>query len=127
MNYPRKITEAQALNALAADLAKVQPCRECGEPTTGSIGAAGLKWPSLCQACKDKADAAQLKVCVTIATVGQPRPQAPVGVTRVCCVCESHMTYSPGEEDYGEHTGWNRIKTPAVWACENCEHQENDE
>ena len=34
----------------------MRPCIECGTPTGGSIGAAGIKWTGLCQACKDKAD-----------------------------------------------------------------------
>lgn len=34
------------------------PCKLCGVPTTGSVGAAGLRWPFLCQACKDSEDAA---------------------------------------------------------------------
>lgn len=35
---------------------KVRPCAECGELTFGSIGAAGIRWPCLCQPCKDEAD-----------------------------------------------------------------------
>ena len=31
-------------------------CILCGQPTTGSVGAAGIHWASICQACKDKAD-----------------------------------------------------------------------
>lgn len=34
----------------------VRPCMECGQETTGSIGAAGVVWNSLCQTCKDKHD-----------------------------------------------------------------------
>lgn len=34
----------------------MRPCIECGVPTEGSIGAAGLKWTMLCQPCKDQAD-----------------------------------------------------------------------
>ena len=33
-------------------------CHECGRRMEGSIGAAGLFWPTLCQECKDGADAA---------------------------------------------------------------------
>lgn len=33
-------------------------CRLCGEETTGSTGAAGIRWPSICQRCKDAEDAA---------------------------------------------------------------------
>jgi len=31
-------------------------CTVCGQRTTGSIGAAGLYWPMICQVCKDAAD-----------------------------------------------------------------------
>lgn len=33
-------------------------CTLCGLETTGSTGAAGLRWPTICQRCKDKEDAA---------------------------------------------------------------------
>lgn len=33
-------------------------CLECGEPTTGSVGAAGIRWSFLCQPCKNSADGA---------------------------------------------------------------------
>lgn len=33
-------------------------CILCGIKTNGSIGAAGLKWPMICQPCKDKEDKA---------------------------------------------------------------------
>lgn len=36
----------------------MRDCIECGTPTEGSIGAAGLRWNMLCQPCKDKADIA---------------------------------------------------------------------
>lgn len=32
------------------------PCINCNQPTNGSIGAAGIAWPMICQPCKDKAD-----------------------------------------------------------------------
>ena len=31
-------------------------CILCGKETNGSIGAAGIKWKSICQECKDKED-----------------------------------------------------------------------
>ncbi len=31
-------------------------CLACGSPTTGSVGAAGVRWSALCQKCKDAAD-----------------------------------------------------------------------
>lgn len=34
----------------------MRPCIECGTPTEGSIGQAGMKWSMLCQNCKDLAD-----------------------------------------------------------------------
>lgn len=33
-------------------------CKLCGCLTTGSVGAAGLRWPFLCQPCKDREDGA---------------------------------------------------------------------
>lgn len=36
----------------------MRDCILCGKPTTGSVGAAGLQWPMICQPCKDKEDQA---------------------------------------------------------------------
>lgn len=33
-------------------------CILCNQLTEGSIGAAGIKWPNICQPCKDIEDAA---------------------------------------------------------------------
>jgi len=33
-------------------------CLICGKDTEGSIGAAGIKWPNICQSCKDQEDKA---------------------------------------------------------------------
>jgi hypothetical protein len=33
-------------------------CILCGKQTSGSIGAAGLRWSMICQPCKDKEDKA---------------------------------------------------------------------
>ena len=35
-----------------------RPCILCRRPTTGSVGAAGLRWPMICQPCKDAEDRA---------------------------------------------------------------------
>jgi hypothetical protein len=35
-------------------------CILCKKETTGSIGAAGIHWPNICQTCKDKEDKALL-------------------------------------------------------------------
>ena len=35
-------------------------CMICGKPTHGSVGAAGIIWPSICQECKDYEDRALL-------------------------------------------------------------------
>ena len=32
-------------------------CVECQQPTTGSVGAAGIRWRRICQPCKNKMDA----------------------------------------------------------------------
>lgn len=34
------------------------PCALCNQPTTGSVGAAGIKWAAICQPCKDREDRA---------------------------------------------------------------------
>jgi len=36
-------------------------CKLCGVKTKGSTGAAGIKWPFICQPCKDKEDQALLR------------------------------------------------------------------
>lgn len=40
-------------------------CILCNVPTCGSIGAAGIQWPHICQPCKDKEDKA-LAVSIAI-------------------------------------------------------------
>ena len=47
----------------------MRKCILCGEMTTGSVGAAGLQWPMICQPCKDKEDqalAASINVQATV-------------------------------------------------------------
>ena len=47
-------------------------CLLCGEATTGSIGKAGIYWPNICQACKDREDQ-YLMVCLDqIASAARP-------------------------------------------------------
>jgi len=36
-------------------------CKLCGCLTTGAVGATGLRWPFLCQPCKDREDGALAK------------------------------------------------------------------
>ncbi len=36
-------------------------CKLCGEPTTGSVGAAGIRWSFICQPCKNREDRAALR------------------------------------------------------------------
>lgn len=38
-----------------------QKCILCGKDTQGSIGRAGIKWPMICQTCKDMEDEALLR------------------------------------------------------------------
>ena len=38
----------------------MRKCILCGVETKGSIGAAGIKWPNICQTCKDREDKALL-------------------------------------------------------------------
>lgn len=50
---------------------EVRKCIECGMRTIGSIGAAGIYWPMLCQSCKDFADGMALtkaRVAAAVAT-----------------------------------------------------------
>ena len=39
----------------------MKTCILCGDLTTGSIGAAGLRWKVICQPCKNREDAFLLK------------------------------------------------------------------
>ena len=39
-------------------------CMLCGKETSGSVGAAGIHWTTICQACKDAEDAAYRKKVV---------------------------------------------------------------
>jgi hypothetical protein len=34
----------------------MRSCILCGKETNGSVGAAGYKWPNICQPCKDSED-----------------------------------------------------------------------
>ena len=36
-------------------------CIVCGKPTEGSTGRTGIKWPNVCQPCKDDADGAAVE------------------------------------------------------------------
>jgi len=46
-------------------------CLICHQPTTGSVGAAGIKWARICQPCKDKEDKALWdQVKITNQTLG---------------------------------------------------------
>ena len=39
----------------------MKECILCNKQTEGSIGAAGIKWPNICQPCKDKEDTMLLR------------------------------------------------------------------
>ena len=39
----------------------MEKCKLCGVVTYGSIGRAGIRWPFLCQKCKDKEDRTLLR------------------------------------------------------------------
>lgn len=60
VNVPDHVLEKCIDGLLADEQTDKRPCVECGTPTTGSVGAAGIRWPMLCQKCKDHADAAAL-------------------------------------------------------------------
>ena len=47
-----------------ANGAPLRNCMLCGKSTTGSVGAAGIKWSMICQPCKDVEDAALMSVLV---------------------------------------------------------------
>jgi hypothetical protein len=49
-------------------------CKLCGKQTHGSVGAAGYKWRSLCQPCKDREDGAALDNLRTTAAVFNALP-----------------------------------------------------
>ncbi len=124
------ITSLEELRGVLAGMSipTRKTCMGCGQPTTGSTGAAGLKWNNLCQPCKDAADAQVVRTLeATVKAFPFNLPACFKPKTKECPVCNGTMTFTPGEEDYGPHTGFNRVKTPAVWGCENCEHMENDD
>jgi hypothetical protein len=43
---------------VAAVQPQPRPCAICSQPTTGCVGAAGIKWVGICQPCKDREDRA---------------------------------------------------------------------
>ena len=45
----------------------LRECILCHAPTAGSTGAAGIRWPMICQSCKDHEDAALAQSCRLIA------------------------------------------------------------
>ena len=49
----------------------MKACICCGALTSGSIGAAGLRWPNVCQPCKDVADSALRAQCIAVARITQ--------------------------------------------------------
>ena len=51
---------------MADELPATRPCVVCGIETTGSVGAAGLRWPMICQHCKDEEDARAEAGCLAI-------------------------------------------------------------
>ena len=50
--------ETEAANMRIKEETKMKNCILCGTPTTGSIGAAGMRWSFICQPCKDVEDEA---------------------------------------------------------------------
>ena len=40
---------------------KQRPCIVCHRMTPGSVGRTGIKWPHVCQPCKDDADSAAVE------------------------------------------------------------------
>lgn len=137
MNYSKQ-EHNRALDRVLADMAAMptRACIKCGTQTTGSVWADKQICGSLCQRCKNLADEQALRTLEATQRAwnwltggGWARPKPNLAPSKSCPRCNGHMTFSPAESDYGEHTGFNRIKTPALWACSNpdCEHQENDE
>lgn len=55
-------------NSSVTALAPIRYCMGCTEPTTGSIGAAGVYWQNLCQPCKDDADTRLARHCLALST-----------------------------------------------------------
>ena len=48
----------------------MKPCILCSKPTTGSVGAAGMKWTRICPACKKSEDKAlEARVLATAQTM----------------------------------------------------------
>jgi hypothetical protein len=46
---------------------RLRECMLCKAPTFGSIGASGIRWPCICQKCKDEEDNILLKKIEAIA------------------------------------------------------------
>lgn len=73
----------------------MRPCILCKEPTTGSVGAAGLRWPMICQPCKDKEDAAALSGSKAIARAAQT--PVSVGIESTMAVAATGPTWTGNE------------------------------
>ncbi len=128
MTYsPQEHNRAMDRLLAAMDALPVRKCIQCGGPTTGSVWSDKQVCRSLCQSCKDAADAqARRTLESTVRMWDRVLPRATVRRTRECPICNGVMTFSPAEEEFGAHTGFRRLVMPAVWACENCEHEERD-
>lgn len=46
----------ESIKSSLHDFGAAVPCKGCSKTTVGSVGAAGIFWPFLCQKCKDEAD-----------------------------------------------------------------------
>ncbi len=109
------------------------PCLGCKTLTTGSVGAAGIRWSFLCQPCKDKADndAAQAGAVIakSLATafdavfcdspVREPsRYMLPVDRKTTCTICNGYGADERGDGTLCMHCGGEG----EILECHNCGH-----
>lgn len=136
MNYSHQ-EHNRALDRLMADMQRLpeRACINCNRPTTGSVWADGQVCRAVCPDCKRAADEqAERSLAATVRAFDCINPLAR-RVARIdakrkpCPICNGEMTWSPAEQDRGDHTGWNTISDPAMWGCTNpeCEHTEVDD
>lgn len=50
---------------------RIVACSGCSRPTLGSFGPSGMLWRTVCQSCKDKADADLDRCCATLGKVNK--------------------------------------------------------
>jgi len=95
------------------------PCMLCTKPTTGSIGAAGIRWSMICQPCKDAEDKAA--EAMSIASIKATRASMMLLNPDKSCECSACGGY--GAEEQGDGTICMTCEGEGeVMECHNCGH-----